>query len=96
MSKPEPEECIVKWRKIRKKAITVRARPFDGNPDDPDVIVAATLERGQVVHSFLIETPNGPVNVRPGDWIVEGIAGELYPIDYDILLKTYDMLEEDK
>jgi len=90
------EECIVKWRRIRKKPITVRARPFDGNPEDPDVIVTAMVEQGQVVHGFVVETPNGPVSIRPGEWIVEGIAGELYPIDYDILLQTYEILEEDK
>ena len=86
----------MKWRTIRKKAITVRGRPFDGNPDDPDVIVTAMMNGGQVKHGFVIETPNGPVAIRPGEWIIEGIEGEKYPITYDILLKTYDMLEEDK
>ena len=89
----KPKEYDVKWYKLRKKPITIRGRPFTGDPEDPDVIVTAMLEHGSVVYGFVVETPNGPVNIRPGEWIIEGIAGELYPIDYDIMLKTYDMPE---
>lgn len=87
---------MMKWIKIRKKPIKVRARQFDGNPDDPDVIKTAIFNGGHVKQAFVMETPNGPVNIKPGDWIVEGVAGEKYPIAHEILLKTYDFVKEDK
>ena len=42
----------------------------------------------------LIETLEGTFKVCPGDWIVKGIEGELYPIKPDIFIRTYAPEEE--
>lgn len=37
-----------------------------------------------------INTLEGPQRVLPGDWIIKGIAGELYPVKPDIFEQTYE------
>lgn len=41
-----------------------------------------------------IDTLEGGHNVCPGDWIIRGIKGEMYPCKNDIFLKTYEKTEE--
>ena len=36
-----------------------------------------------------IETLEGTMKAEPGDWIIEGIAGELYPCKPGIFASTY-------
>lgn len=39
------------------------------------------------------------MEARPGDWIIKGIRGELYPCKPDVFEKTYEIVEgndEDK
>ena len=37
-----------------------------------------------------IDTPEGGHTVCPGDWIITGVKGELYPCKPDIFEATYD------
>lgn len=37
-----------------------------------------------------VKTLNGPVQVSPGEYIVRGVRGELYPCDPDIFHATYE------
>lgn len=37
-----------------------------------------------------IDTLEGTMTAQPGDWIVQGIKGELYPCKPDIFAATYD------
>lgn len=39
---------------------------------------------------FYIETLEGRMKVMPGDWIVRGVQGELYPVKPDIFAQTYE------
>ncbi len=41
-----------------------------------------------------IGTLEGGHRVCPGDWIIEGIAGEFYPCKPDIFSATYEPVEE--
>ena len=34
----------------------------------------------------------GIMTGKPGDWLMVGIHGEMYPIDRDIFEKTYDLI----
>lgn len=43
-----------------------------------------------------INTLEGKLKAMPGDWIVIGINGELYPVKPDIFEKTYDPVEDGK
>ena len=38
---------------------------------------------------ILVMTLEGEMRGEPGDWLIEGIDGELYPCDDDIFRETY-------
>jgi hypothetical protein len=46
--------------------------------------------------TLLLNTPEGVMNVRFGDWIIRGVAGELYPCKPDIFAATYEPVEDVK
>lgn len=53
----------------------------------------ADLREGEVIahgDSLYIGTLEGVHEVKPGDWILRGVAGELYPCKPDIFTQTYD------
>ena len=51
-----------------------------------DVIFHAfTLDRPALVHTL-----EGPQKAEPGDWVIEGVAGELWPVARADAVKKYD------
>lgn len=40
-----------------------------------------------------IETLEGVMRADPGDWIIRGVSGELYPCKPDIFAATYEPVE---
>jgi len=44
----------------------------------------------QVTEPFCVETLEGNMKGKAGDYLVKGIQGELYPVDKIIFQKTYD------
>lgn len=40
--------------------------------------------------TLLIQTLEGVMEARPGDWIIKGVAGEFYPCKPDIFEATYE------
>lgn len=46
--------------------------------------------------TMLIQTLEGVMQAEPGDWIIRGIKGELYPCKPDIFVKTYEPAESDE
>jgi hypothetical protein len=58
----------------------------------------ANIVTGRVYDSFnslRIGTLEGPLTVSPGDYIIRGIKGELYPCKPDIFAATYELSETD-
>jgi hypothetical protein len=47
----------------------------------------------QINEPFEVETLEGTMKGQPGDWLVVGVHGEMYPIAKDIFEKTYDIVE---
>lgn len=41
-----------------------------------------------------IATLEGAMRAGPGDWIIRGVKGELYPCKPDIFAATYDRVED--
>lgn len=39
-------------------------------------------------------TPHGPVAVQPGDWLIKGPQGDLYPCKAYIFEQTYEKVED--
>ncbi len=46
----------------------------------------------QVMEPFQVETMEGLMQGKSGDWLMVGINGEMYPIDDEIFRKTYELL----
>ncbi len=78
--------------KYRKKPVVVEAwlNTDDGEPIPAWVSEASsTLEGGR----FAIKTLEGTMIAEPGDWIVRGIQGEVYPVKPNIFEATYDPVD---
>lgn len=57
--------------------------------DDGEVVEGATDRMG-----LLIETLEGTMLARQGDYIVRGVRGECYPVKPDIFEEIYEPAEE--
>lgn len=85
--------------KYRKKPIVIEAVKYVGggnteNSDVPEWMWHA-LDEGVLVATnggdpFRITTLEGELIVSPGDYIIQGIKGELYPCKPDIFEQTYE------
>jgi hypothetical protein len=42
---------------------------------------------------IVIKTLEGEMRAGPGDWIIRGVKGELYPRRHDYFMMTYDRLK---
>lgn len=94
--------------KFRKKPVVIEAWHWLFNPDQepPPPWMDDALNRWPEVGgvSFEPEQPDGPriaiatlegVMVgMPGDWIIQGVQGELYACKPDIFAATYEPVEE--
>ena len=43
---------------------------------------------------FKVETMEGWLEGKPGDWLIEGVKGELYPCDDEVFKLTYEAVDE--
>lgn len=85
--------------KFRKKPIVIEAIRNDGKLSpglEPLVSFLRPSDAGNVYvasENVVIETLEGKMIADPGDWIIRGIAGELYPCKPDIFEATYEPVE---
>jgi len=80
--------------KYRKKPVVIDAMQFTEKSKDQcfDFFTCtAVLAFDAVGNSFLrIQTLEGVIAARLGDWIIKGVSGEFYPCKPDIFDKTYE------
>lgn len=85
--------------KYRKKPVVIEAFKFDGDFMDftgnyyvPEWILNAdySFEEGDLY----IKTLEGWMHVSVGDYIIQGVQGEVYPCKPDIFADTYEEVEE--
>ena len=94
--------------KYRTKLVTVEAFKYDGDLMDKDgnyyvpqwaveAYKNGTLFYGCGVggDELFINTPEGVHRVSVGDYIIKGVAGELYPCKPDIFEQTYEEAGEE-
>ena len=86
--------------KYRKKPVVIEAWCTDGLEKAPPWLSAA-MNAGSVWYSgggpagyFTIKTLEGEMRADYGDYIIQGVNGELYPCKPDIFAKTYERVEE--
>lgn len=56
-----------------------------------DEVICPDFEEGS---GLLVKTLEGAHTASPGDWIIRGVKGELYPCKPDIFALTYDPVDE--
>lgn len=76
----------------RKKPVVIDAWLFYRGEQESDLApyVMSGHMRYTDQDTILIKTLEGTMEARPGDWIIRGVKGELYPIKNDIFRKTYE------
>ncbi len=52
------------------------------------------IEAVQVPKEFSVETMEGVMTGKPGDYLVTGVKGEQYPVDREIFEETYELVED--
>jgi hypothetical protein len=78
--------------KFRKKPVVIEAVEFVGLehvPNLPMWVQEACQDRAGSP-SLFIKTLEGVMEASPGDWIIRGMKGEIYPCKADIFAMTYD------
>lgn len=51
------------------------------------------IQAVQMQHPFTVKTLEGDMRGDPGDWLIRGIEGELYPCKPEIFAKTYEAVK---
>lgn len=69
----------------RKVSVDLSDKPFRPYRKKPVVI-----EAYQTDEEVYIETLEGVMKANPGDWIIRGVRGELYPCKPDVFAATYE------
>lgn len=85
--------------RFRKKPVEIEAVQWQGSDVSWEVIKEFALEYEMVsstavlwrdIDDIRINTLEGVMIAKPGDWIIKGIKGELYPCKPDIFEATYE------
>ncbi len=83
--------------KYRKKPVVIEAFQWTGGPEQKEdpIWIAKAIEDGvvKIIKDPLlmsIETLEGRMYAHPGDYIIKGVKGELYPCKPDIFKLTYE------
>ena len=71
----------------RKKPVVIEAVQWFSNGHCPAWAQKSVFERGD---HFEVTTLEGLMRGSPGDWIIRGVKGELYPCKPDIFAATYE------
>lgn len=90
--------------KYKKKPVVIEAFEWTGGPDqteDPAWIVDAIklgtvffVNSGTAGVKMKIQTLEGVMTADLGDYIIQGIKGEIYPCKPDIFQATYEKVNE--
>lgn len=77
--------------KFRKKPVVIEAWQNDGSMM-PDWVANACCGGEKIPGNgpLFVTTLEGVMEARPGDWLILGVKGEVYPCKPDIFAATYD------
>lgn len=81
--------------KYRKKPVVIEARrlPLERSAETAAIAAWCGGVDCRDAGSVLIHTLEGDMYARPGDWVIQGIKGEHYPVKDDIFRETYEAAE---
>lgn len=88
---PTPATASRVARRYRKLPVVIEALQWTGRnwmaATDFDPAARAHPDHA---HSLLIPTLEGEMTASPGDWLIRGVSGEVYPCKPDIFSQTYE------
>lgn len=86
--------------KYRKKPVVIEAYRFDSRvTNQPPHWLTKAINDGDAWYQggtepyLTIRTLEGEMRANEGDWIIQGVAGEIYPCKSDIFDATYEAVE---
>jgi hypothetical protein len=92
----------------RKKPVVIEARQFPVFLDIHDAHAAGKdlaawcggrfygrEPLGRMIPVIEIDTLEGTMTARPGDWVIKGVQGEFYPCKPDVFWATYELADDD-
>lgn len=90
--------------RFRKKPVEIEAMLYDGSMESQRAIVnwsngivsgwnGDPAKVGNGGYYLRVETFEGTIKARAGDWIIKGILDEFYPCRPDIFAATYEPVE---
>ena len=82
-------------QRFRKKPVVIEAVQFvEANRNEWLALLDTHLvgHRGNGLHGY-INTLEGQMTIREGDWIIRGVAGEFYPCKDEIFQQTYEAVD---
>lgn len=93
--------------KFKKKPVVIDAVKWTGQEEDIGPILewvkASEVDDGMVggpgvgyvpaLGTLDIPTLEGTMTAQPGDWIIKGVKGEVYPCKPDIFEATYEQVD---
>ncbi len=86
--------------KYRKKPVVIEAFQYDGDLKYIDIPEWATKAYKEGIiylnrpSELLIKTLEGDHHASAGDYIIQGVQGEIYPCKPDIFEKTYERVSD--
>ena len=84
--------------KYKKKQVIIEAVKWNGNIiSEVTDWISKALDEGVIIrfgNEVKIHTLEGIMTANPGDYIIKGIKGEIYPCKPDIFEETYFIVEE--
>jgi hypothetical protein len=77
---------------VRKKQVEVEAFCWNGETlsERPEWLRGPDVLYDGYQDVLLIDTLEGTMTARRGDWIIKGVVGEIYPCKPDIFAATYE------
>jgi hypothetical protein len=87
--------------KYRRKAVVIEARRFTGEFDREMIVdwmglpATAYTTNGVDPPKLAIPTRDGPLDVMPGDWIVENGPGQFYPCNPGVFAAMYEQVKDE-
>ena len=84
--------------KFRKKPIVIEAIQYDGTSEVAhEIYKLSTRDVSFIPKSdLIIRTLEGDMVANVGDWVIKGVAGEVYPCKPDIFEATYEPVDDDE
>lgn len=76
-------------KKYRKKPLIIEAEQWGTGKEIEGVCPLLVPGYGR------IDTLEGPMTVAPGDWVIKGVAGELYPCKDEIFRASYEEVKDE-